>query len=154
MLERFVKEAQAVAAAALAEAERVGARQVEAEHVLLALAGDAGGRARPALEEAGLDRAAIERELRREFAESLARVGVDLDGFRLPDPAPHPVKRWGPSAKAALEGALVAARDRGERRIEPHHILLSLLHTQHGTVARVLGDRKFALARAFDRVAA
>ena len=141
MFERFTKDARAVTEAAVREAEALGARQVEAEHLLLALAGRG---------VAGLDRDEIAGGLEAEQRAALAAVGVDLDAFDLPAPRRRSRLRFGASAKAALEGAFKAALRRDDRRITEVHVLLGLLEARHGRVRRALafaGIDVVALAR-------
>jgi len=140
MLERFVKEARDVAADAHEQARASGSSTVEAEHVLLALARDTGGRAGEVLARAGLDHSAVGDALDAEFEPTLAAVGVQVDAFGAPAAtvpfAGRP--RFGASATFALERALEVARDRRDRRIESAHILLGLLRAREGTVPRAL----------------
>jgi ATP-dependent Clp protease ATP-binding subunit ClpA len=154
MLERFVGEARAVATQAQQEARALGSRSVEAEHLLLALAGESGSAARDVLHDAGLDPDAVRAALDVDFAASLAYAGVELERFALPEPAmARREPRWGASAKAALAGALEVARARGDRRISPGHILLAVLHAEEGTVPRALrraGPDPYVLIRAMD----
>jgi hypothetical protein len=183
MFERFAKSARNVVAAAEDEARALGSRSVEAEHLLLALAGaqsaapgsapgsgrgaaegdapagakgaapgdaegaavsgalgDAAGAAvSGVLAAAGLDRDGVLDALETERERSLMAVGVSARDFELPAaPRTGGRLRWGASAKLALERSLRAALDRGDRRIEPGHILLGLLRAEAGTVPRAL----------------
>jgi D-alanyl-D-alanine carboxypeptidase len=138
MFERFVKEARRVAAQAREEARLAGATSLEAEHILLSLAGTP-GTAQQVLAAAGLDHRAVQAALEAETRHSLEAVGVSLDAFDLPAPAPATGEpRWGASAKQVLESALSAARARGDGHISGGHILLSLLQSDTGTVPRAL----------------
>lgn len=140
MLERFAKDARAVATQAGEEARLSGSPTVEAEHLLLALSRDGIGVAGSALVRAGLSHAEVRAALEREFEHSLAAVGVVLAPDEVPDtPAGRaPRARWGASARSALERALEVARSRGDRHIDAEHILLALLRAQAGTVPRAL----------------
>ena len=139
MLERFVKEARGIAACAQEEARTLGTATIEAEHVLLALARDTGGVAGGVLAGAGLDHGAIVEALETEFERSLALVGVSAQAFGLAAPARFAgTPRWGTSAKAVLEHALVTAKARGDRRIGSGHLLLALVGAREGTVPRAL----------------
>jgi ATP-dependent Clp protease ATP-binding subunit ClpA len=131
MFERFTADARAVVlAAAEVEAARLGARTIEAEHLLLALA---------ARGVAGLDHETIDQALVDEQRRSLAAVGVELDAYDLPAPArPHAKPRFGTSAKTALHQALKAALARKDRRILEGHLLLGVLAAERGTVPRAL----------------
>jgi ATP-dependent Clp protease ATP-binding subunit ClpA len=139
MAERFVKEARAVAAAAEAEARAGGSPTIEAHHLLLALASDVTGVAGDVLRTCGLDHAAIEGAVASEFEQTLSAVGVSLDALPLRRRLPYAGRpRWAASGKSALEHALGAARERGDRRIGSGHVLLGVLAAEHGTVPRAL----------------
>ncbi|GAA2609430.1 Clp protease N-terminal domain-containing protein [Paractinoplanes durhamensis] len=137
--DRYLKD---VLESATEEARRQGAATVEAEHLLLAIAA-AGS---PALDAAGLDQAAIRAALDREFAHSLATVGVSAAAFDLPPATPAKDRRLQPGAsvRLALERTFVAAAGRDP---QPAHLLLGILAAEVGIVPRAL-----ALA-GFDRVA-
>ena len=137
MLERFVKEARAIVVEASEAALRRGASTAEAEHLLLALA-DSDGTAGAVLADTGLDPDGVEAALEAELERSLAAVGVSVGRLDPPSVPATGTIRWGSSAKTALERALEAARDRGDRRIEPGHILLAVLAAREGTVPRAL----------------
>ncbi len=139
MLERFVKEARGVAADAHEEARARGSSTVEAEHVLLALTRDTHGPASEILARSGLDHASLLAMLESEFERSLDVAGVTVDPLRGAPALPFAGRlRWGASAKSSLEGALKVARARGDRRVEPAHILLAVLNAREGTVPRAL----------------
>ncbi|MBI5104501.1 MAG: Clp protease, partial [Solirubrobacterales bacterium] len=88
---------------------------------------------------AGLDREDLEAALAEEEARTLALVGVDVGHFDVPLPRPPArAPRFGTSAKAALERTLRIAAGRGDRRLEPGHLLLALLDDGGGRVPRVL----------------
>jgi ATP-dependent Clp protease ATP-binding subunit ClpA len=128
MFERFTREARAVVKEADGEARRLGSRTIEAEHMLLALAGH---------EPLGLDRDEILRALEAERERSLMAVGISAGDFDLP-PAPVTRPRMAASAKVALERSLRASLARSDRRIEAGHILLGVLAAEAGTVPRAL----------------
>ena len=131
MFERFTKDARAVVNAAHDEAVALGARQIEAEHLLLALA---------ARGVAGLDHDEVAEALTDEERSTLGAVGVRLDDFDV-TPATGSVAtklRFGASAKTALERTLKVAIEHGDRRIAAPHILLALLWARHGRVPRAL----------------
>jgi ATP-dependent Clp protease ATP-binding subunit ClpA len=128
MFERFTREARAVVKEADGEARRLGSRTIEAEHMLLALAGR---------EPLGLDRDGILRALEAERERSLMAVGISAGDFDLP-PAPVTRPRMAASAKVALERSLRASLARSDRRIEAGHILLGVLAAEAGTVPRAL----------------
>lgn len=138
MFNRFVKDARQTATEAQEIARRLASPTVEAEHLLLALAGQAGP-AQEALASVGLDHDEIGAALAAENERSLAAVGVSLADFDLP-----PITRardkpqWATSAKLALERSLRVALARDDHRIEPGHILLGVLRAPVGTVPRAL----------------
>ena len=138
MFERFTKEARAVAERAQHEAAGAGSAAIEAEHLLLALARRPGGPSGRALASAGLGHEEVAGALEAEQRQSLAAVGVAVDAFDLPRPAPSERPRWAASGKLALERALRAAMRRGDRRLDPGHILLGVLAAEAGTVPRAL----------------
>jgi ATP-dependent Clp protease ATP-binding subunit ClpA len=125
MFERFVGEARQVALQAQSVAAGLGAPSVEAEHLLVSIAGmqhPAGA----ALRDAGLDPSELHAAIRRD-----GRVDVSASCRRTR-------LGWGASAKRGLEGALEEAKRRGDRKIGCEHILLGLLRAEHGTVPRLL----------------
>jgi len=126
MFERFTKDARRVVLQALnVEAVALGARTVEAEHLLLALS-----------ETIGVGHDTLTKALEAETAASLSAVGVSL--------RPPPVSRisrqplMGTSAKIALHRALEIALARGDREIRAEHVALGVLAAEVGTVPRAL----------------
>ena len=67
-------------------------------------------------------------------------VGISIGDFDLPAPHPASRPRWAAGAKSALEHALRISLVRGDKRIEPGHILLALLRAGAGTVPRALNE--------------
>ena len=135
---RFVVQARAIVRQAEKEAAVAGSPQIEAEHLLLAMAGENGIEARNVLASVGLDRDAIRAALDREFRQSLAAAGVTLPPGGLPAASRDPNRRvrLAASGKLVLERALKAAAGRGQ--IQPGHLLLGVLAAQAGTVPRAL----------------
>jgi len=139
MFRRFAADSRATVVQAREVARRSGSRTVEAEHLLLALARSNGDPAAAALRDAGLDTDHITAALKEEAARGLAAAGLAiLDEDRVPCSPGHGTPDWAPSAKAALARAVKEAGRRGHRRIGPEHLLLGVLHPQHGRVSRVL----------------
>jgi D-alanyl-D-alanine carboxypeptidase len=138
MVVRFVEHARAIVRQAEKEAEEAGSRLVEAEHLLLAMAGENGIEAHDVLASAGLDRDGIRTALDREYRQSLATVGVTLPPGGLPPSCRHPERRarFATSGKLVLERAVRTAA--GQRQIRPGHLLLGVLAAQAGTVPRAL----------------
>jgi D-alanyl-D-alanine carboxypeptidase len=132
MFERFTREARRVVTQAEAEARRLGASKVEAEHLLLAMADS------PAMAECGLGPEELAAALEREQERALAVVGVSPGDYDVPA-RPLPTRPpYGASAKVALERALRVTLDRGDRRIQVEHILLGVLEARRGVVPRAL----------------
>src|SRR3954453_17021000 len=152
MLERFTRDARAAVARAQDEARGLGSPTVEAEHLLLALARDSGDPAGRVLVRRGLDHGRVREALALEVERSLAAVGVSaaID----PDPREDEGdRRFGASAKRALERAVKAAVRRGDRRLVSGHLLLGVLAAEVGTVPRALaaaGVDRTALAAAVE----
>ena len=159
MFERFTAEARGAVVRALDEARRMGAEQVEPEHLLLALACGvpAAGRAvdavRPgaaarALAEAGLDADTIEQAMEQDLVAALATVGVPAS---VVESAPMHPRADRPAfsvpAKRALEQALRQAVQRGERKMGGEHVLLGLLEPPAVSVWRVLARLDIAPER-------
>ena len=137
MFERFVGEARRVTLRAHSVAAGLGASSVEAEHLLVSLAGTQNS-AGAALREVGLDAAELHAAIQRDFERVLAEVGIDASGVNIPANCRRTKLGWGASAKRGLEGALEEAKRRGDRKIGCEHILLGLLRAEHGTVPRLL----------------
>ena len=148
---RFGGEAQRVVLNAIDAARRLGAEQIEPEHLLLALAAGHADPAARALSEAGLDRAAIEQAIEQDLVAALAVVGVPASVVAATPPKPRR-DRPGMSqpARDALEQAMREAARRGERQIGSGHLLLGLLAPPAVGLGRVLA----ALDVAPDRLAA
>jgi ATP-dependent Clp protease ATP-binding subunit ClpA len=112
---------------------------LEAEHLLLAVAGRPGTAAGRILAEAGLDEDGVRNALAAEFEDSLRAAGIALGDFDLSVAAP-PLRtpRWGASAKLALQRSARVADARRDRRITPGHIVAGVLRASVGTVPRAL----------------
>src|SRR5688572_27774605 len=138
MFERFSKDAQGVVLASLAAAKRLGAENVEPEHLLLGLA-EGSTPASRAITEAGLDAAAITAAVEADLVAMLEVVGVPASVVDAMPAAPR-VDRpdFGVHAKRALEQALREAARRSERRIGAEHVLLGALHAPSPRLTRVL----------------
>jgi ATP-dependent Clp protease ATP-binding subunit ClpA len=133
MFERFTKDARATVRDARREALSAGDDTIEAEHLLLALAG------RDEFHALGLDHDRLTEALADEDRRSLASVGVNLDEIE-PQPATRAKgdPRFATSSKLALHRALRAAKMRGDRHIDAGHVLLGVLSAEHGRAARAL----------------
>ena len=136
MFERFVGEARQVALQAHSVAAGLGASSVEAEHLLVSLAGTQHP-AGAALREVGLDSTELHAAIQRDFERVVARVGIDAGGVDVSANCRRTKLGWGASAKRGLERAIEEAKRRGDRKIGCEHILLGLLRAEHGTVPRL-----------------
>lgn len=136
---RVAPGSRALVEDAVGMATDLGAPAVEAEHLLLAVAGGPRCPARQVLVDAGLGYDQARAALEREFARSLAVAGVRLGDFALPAPSPAARRpRWGASAKLALSRAAAAGRGSRARSLSPEHVLLGVLRARAGTVPRAL----------------
>jgi hypothetical protein len=140
------------------EARRCGARAIEAEHMLLALAtsGDMG--AGRLLIDAGLDHERLAAALADEHRRTLAFAGVRPPAELPAAAATGGSVSLGTSAKAALRRALHAScepRPRGAR-VDSTDLLIGILGAELGTVPRALAlagvDRCALMSRAKESV--
>jgi ATP-dependent Clp protease ATP-binding subunit ClpA len=154
MIHRFVPDSRRITARAHEIAGELGAPAVEAEHVLLAVAEEPASPAGQVLAEAGLDVDGLQQALEAETIQSLAAVGVALDAFDLPPAEPEAAVDWATSAKLALRRAMEAAVARGDKRIEPPHLVLGVLQATTGKVPRALRCAGVDRTELSDRVAA
>jgi ATP-dependent Clp protease ATP-binding subunit ClpA len=153
--EHFDVTLKRVVVRAIDEAARRGAANVEAEHLLLAIAAtdDPAGRT---LAEFGLDHAGVEAALRREREQSLRAGGVEpVDAARL-QATPGTRPGWGTSLREALRRARYHARGhRDRRRLAVADTLIGVLRADLGTVPRALtaaGVDRDALVSRLDRL--
>jgi ATP-dependent Clp protease ATP-binding subunit ClpA len=124
---RFSPQATGVVVAAERMARQRGARTLEAEHLLLALA-ELGEPELAEIDVAGM--------LDKEFEHSLSAAGVDV---RIPPAKLSPRKPgFGASAKRALERGVKLSVERGDKKIGRAHLLLGVLAAEEGTVPRAL----------------
>jgi D-alanyl-D-alanine carboxypeptidase len=137
------------------EARKDGARFIEAEHMLLAIAATPGTDAGSLLIDAGLDYQRLAAALRDEHRQSLAFAGVNplVEGLTEATLLDRPIT-FGTSAKAALGRALHArhAQRSHRARLESIHLLIGILSAELGTVPRALTladvDRAALISRA------
>ncbi|HEY7667217.1 MAG TPA: Clp protease N-terminal domain-containing protein [Actinomycetota bacterium] len=140
MFERFDETSGTVVEEARAEARRLGATRLEAEHLLLALARQTATEAGRVLAEAGLDHDRLRDALDAERLRSLEAIGVTPGAVAIAErPLPAAgTPRWGASAKRAIQRTMEIVKARGDRRILPTHLLLGTLGAREGTVPRTL----------------
>src|SRR5580704_10054405 len=124
------------------EAKRDGAKYIEAEHMLLALAADRDGGAAKAMMESGLDHDRLEKALHEERTRTLAFAGMSAPSKELVQATElESPLTFGTSAKSALRRGLIATREarRGRRaRIRDIELLVGILQAELGTVPRAL----------------
>ena len=154
MLSRVLETVRKAAPEFEIEARNLGAKFIEAEHMLLALASNSDTDAGRLLNESGLDHERLASALRDEHRRSLA-----FAGFQPSDEEPaKTVKVDGPlllgtSAKVAMIRALLASRrDRARRaRLKDVDLLRGILLAELGTVPRALAiagvDRMTLISR-------
>jgi ATP-dependent Clp protease ATP-binding subunit ClpA len=148
---------QAVVQQSEVEARQDGAKFIEAEHMLLALATDPDTDAARVLSESGLDHERLAAALREERQRTLA-----FAGFKVAEEKPAEVTEVetslsiGTSAKAAIRRALVGSRQDRRGRLRSTDLLAGILEAELGTVPRALAiagiDRAEIIARARGQV--
>ena len=154
MFNRFTREARAVVVAAEREADGLGAAAIGPEHLLLGVVeARPGDPAAEALAAAGLDAASVHAAPSDELAEALAPLGIPAAAVEAVGPAQPTGRRlrFAPAAKTAMQQALRAAVERGDRRIEARHLALGVLRVPSASVQRLLdraGTDRTALTRA------
>lgn len=142
MPDRF--DLRAFMAKAKSEASTLGSSRIEAEHLLLALTSSPSLAAGRFLSAQGLDHAAVDQALALEFARSLEIAGVRITDFSLPS-ARLPLmaeRRMAQSSKLAFHRGMKVRAARKDRGFDSLHLLLGLLNTEAGTVARALDGVK------------
>jgi ATP-dependent Clp protease ATP-binding subunit ClpA len=139
MFERFTRESREAVQMAQRAASRLGADQVEPEHLLLALACGDRHPAALALTEAGLASDAIAKAIEDDLVAMLELVGVPPSVVASTPALPrHDRPGLSPATKQVLERALREASRRRLRRLGPEHLLLGTLRPPATTVRRVL----------------
>jgi D-alanyl-D-alanine carboxypeptidase len=135
------------------EAKRDGAKFVEAEHMLLALAANPDTDAARLLNESGLDHQRLSAALDQEHRRTLAFAGMNAPDKKLVEATELVTSlSLGTSAKAAVRRALIGRHDRRRARLRSIDLLAGILQAELGTVPRVLAiagiDRAELIARA------
>jgi ATP-dependent Clp protease ATP-binding subunit ClpA len=136
------------------EATRDGAKFIEAEHMLLALAASPKTDAAKLLGEFGLDHPRLVSALEEEHRRTLTFAGMREPGPRLVKATELDTKlSLGTSAKAAIRRGLIGARhDRRRARLRSIELLAGILQAELGRVPRALAiagiDRAALIARA------
>ncbi|QFU90587.1 Clp protease N-terminal domain-containing protein [Amycolatopsis sp. YIM 10] len=119
------------------EARDEGSATIEAQHLLLAIAGERESGTHEILSAAGVDYRAVRDALDREFEYSLSTVGVSRAAFDFPPPTGRSARpKMGASAKLVLERGLASVTRKQDLR--PMHLLFGVLRAEVGTVARAL----------------
>jgi ATP-dependent Clp protease ATP-binding subunit ClpA len=136
------------------EAKRDGAKFIEAEHMLLALAAGPDSDAARLLNEFGLDHERLASALHEERRQTLSFVGMTATNTKLAEAteldSPPSI---GTSAKVAFRRALMGSRhDRRRARLRGTDLLAGIVEAEFGTVPRALAiagiDRAALLSRA------
>jgi ATP-dependent Clp protease ATP-binding subunit ClpA len=136
------------------EAKLDGAKCIEAEHMLLALATNSESETARLLHDFGLDHGRLSSALREERRRTLAFAGITAPDTKLEEVTELDSQlSFGTSAKAALRRALLGSRHEGRRlRLRSTDLLAGILEAELGTVPRVLAmagvDRAALIARA------
>lgn len=122
------------------EAKRDGAKFIEAEHMLLALATNPESDAARVLNQYGLDHQRLASALHEEHRQTLAFAGMNAPDKKLVEATElEGSPSLGTSAKAALRRALIGSRhDRRRARLRSDDLLAGILEAELGTVPRVL----------------
>lgn len=119
------------------EARDDGSATIEAQHLLLAIAGEREAGTQEVLASVGLDHRAVQDSLDREFEHSLSVVGVSRAAFDLPRPTSDLGQpKMGASAKLVFERGIASVARKKDLR--PAHLLLGVLLAEVGTVPRAL----------------
>lgn len=118
------------------EARDDGSATIEAQHLLLAIAGGGEADTREVLTSSGVDQQTLRNALDREFEHSLGAVGVSHAALGLPRPTSSSIQpKMGTSVKLALERGLASV---ARKDLRPMHLLLGVLQAEVGTVPRAL----------------
>jgi D-alanyl-D-alanine carboxypeptidase len=121
------------------EAKRDGAKFIEAEHMLLALASDAEGDAGRLLSESGLDHQKLASAFHEEYRRTLAFAGISPSDTKLVEATELASSlSLGTSAKAAVRRALIGSRHDRRARLRSIDLLAGILEAELGTVPRAL----------------
>jgi len=149
------RELRSILDAVEREAADRGAATIEAEHLLLALAGNPASEGGAFLIAHGLDRAALETALAAERRHSLDSVGAPhIPDTQLAATPRRRRPRWGASAKDALDRGMHVGR--GHQGASTLTLVVGAFVADLGTVPRMLSlagvDRHQLLGRALSGV--
>ena len=168
MFERFTTQSRHAVQLALSEARVLGARRIDAEHLLLGLAHGRPGPAADALKAAGLNAAALRKlaiahpDTEPLDPDALAVLGIDLDEVRRaaeaafgpgaldrparPGPGRPTTARLTPEAKDAMARALRLAQNRHDSSLTPGHLLIGIIDQGDNEALRLLAAADVNLA--------
>ena len=139
MAESNMTNLRTLIAIAVEEATKLRARDVEAEHLLLALSSRPTTVAGSALAKQGLSYEVIQSALNEEQLSSLRAAGVEpVPEVRLASTRRRRRPGWGASAKESLRSASQLGKKFKHRKMEELDLLLGILHAELGTVPRAL----------------
>jgi ATP-dependent Clp protease ATP-binding subunit ClpA len=138
------------------EAKQDGAKFVEAEHMLLALAADKENDAARLLSEFGVDRERLASALHEEHHRTLACAGINAPTERrIQATEVEGSLSLGTSAKTAMRRALTGSHHDRRARLRSTNLLAGILEAELGRVPRALAiagiDRSAIIARARGR---
>ena len=130
------------------EAKRDGAKFIEAEHMLLALASDADSDAAKLLKESGLDHERLAAALDEEHRRTLSFAGIEAPHGTLVEATELECSlSFGTSAKAAIRRALMGSRhDHRRAGLRGVDLLAGILQAELGTVPRALAIARIDVA--------
>jgi ATP-dependent Clp protease ATP-binding subunit ClpA len=142
---RFARGARRCVEAAVEEARALGHDSVGDEDLLLGVLAAGNGIAAEALSSLGVSLKAAREEAEALFSDALASIGISLDeirrqageSFETRSASPRRLP-FSPQAKKALEQSLREALRLGDKKITGEHVLLGILHDEHGHAVRLL----------------
>lgn len=134
------RELRPIAMRSIDLAAQRGARNVEAEHLLMAVVADGTLPAARALADAGYPADWWDHAITDEWTATLSTAGIQaIDHAKLASTPSGARPGWGASARQALKRASLHAVDRGHRhRMDDADVVLGILDAQVGTVPRIL----------------
>jgi ATP-dependent Clp protease ATP-binding subunit ClpC len=141
-IERFTEQAQEVLRRAQEILLRLGQRELDTTHLLVALLEQPGGLVADVCARLGVDIAALQ---------GRARVAL---GGRGPASGPVTSLYVAPRARRVLEVALADAERRGDSYVSVEHVFLALLNESEGPTGRLLRDAGLEPGRVADAFAA
>lgn len=156
---RFADRSRKCVEAAFEEARALGHDSLGDEDLLLGILRAGEGMGAEALSSLGVTLEGAREESENMFSEALTSIGISLeevrreagDAFemRIPDDRKIP---YSPRAKNALVGARKEMRRLGDNYLGTEHVLLGVLHDEHGTSVRILAGLGVSVEEIEDRL--